>query len=128
MFRNIITHLVIWLMRNTKFSTENRVMCTNALLDNLHAIPSHDIVNVVSGGRIFLNGKPVDDDKTSQVRNQAKDLLEHPLRQLVREEVSFRAVKLGVHKANDLNEMFFSKAAIWQAQQEDEIYEQLAQQ
>jgi len=127
MFRNIITYLVIWLMRNTKFSLENRVACTTALLDELNAIPSHDIVNVDHSGKIYVNGKAVDAGKVSQMQKQARDLLDHPLRQLVREEVSFRAVKLGVHKANDLEGVYFAKAAIYQAQQEDEIYERLAQ-
>ncbi len=127
MFRNIITYFVIWLMRNTKFSIENRVACTTALLDKLNAIPSHDIVNIDQSGRVYFNGKAVDADKVSQLKEQARDLLDNPLRQLVREEVSFRAVKLGVHKADNLEGVFFSKAAIYQAQQEDEIYERLAQ-
>ena len=127
MLGNIVTKIVLWMMRNTRFSLENRVVCTTALLDKLNAIPSRDIVNIDGNGSIFVNGKAVDKGKVSQMRQQAQALLENPLRQFVREQVSFRAVKLGVHKANDLNEVFFSKAALYQAQQEDEIYEQLAQ-
>lgn len=127
MFRNIVAKIVIWLMDNSNFSIEDRMLCTTALLNKLNAIPACDIVNVDDSGRIFVNGKPVDSDKITQIRQQAEDLLDNPLRQLVREEVSFRAVKIGVHKANDLKEIFFAKAAIFQAQQEDEIYERLAQ-
>jgi hypothetical protein len=127
MFGNIVTKLVIWLMRNTKFSTENRTLCTTALLDKLRAIPAHSIVSVDDSGRVYLNNKVVDAEKTNQIRQQAEDLLNHPLRQLVRDEVAFKAVKLGVHQANNIDEVYFSKAAIWQTQQEEEIYERLAQ-
>ena len=127
MLGNIITKIVIWLVHNAKFSTENRIACTNVLLEKLKAIPSRDIVNVVAGGQVYINGKAIDAGKMSQLKRQAQTLLDDPLRQLVREEVSYRAVKLGVHKANNLEEIFFSKAAIYQAQEEDTIYEQLAQ-
>lgn len=127
MFGKFVTKIVIWLMRNSKFSIENRVALTTVLLDKLHSIPSHDIINVDGNGRVFVNGKEIDHGKVSQMRQQAQDLLEHPLRQFVRDEVSFRAVKIGVHQAMDLQQVLFAKAAIWQAQQEEEIYEQLAQ-
>ncbi|MCK5605583.1 hypothetical protein KAR91_27060, partial [Candidatus Pacearchaeota archaeon] len=126
MFSNIVTRSVIWLMRNTKFSMENRNACTIALLDKLNAIPSHDIINVDATGQIYFNRKPVDADKMSQLRSQADDLINHPLRQLVREQVQFRAVKVGIHKGETAEQTLFARAAIWQADQEDEIYEQIA--
>ena len=58
MFGNIVTKTVIWLMRNTKFSTENRVLCTTALIDKLHAIPSGihylNLINTFYGGATII--------------------------------------------------------------------------
>ncbi len=121
----IITSLVIWLMRNTRFSLENRTRCITALLDKLNIIPHKDIIEIREDGT-FINGRKMDLDKAKQLKSSAKAVLENQVRNIVREQVAFKAVNVGVHRGNTPEEIYFSKVALWIYQQENLLYEQLA--
>jgi len=123
----IITNLVIWLMKHTKFSLENRTKCVNALLDELNFIPYKDIITVNEQGRITVNGKETDFEQARQLVESSKALLNNYCRNIVQEQVAFRAVNIGVHNGDTPEKLYFSRVALWIYQQENDLLKELAQ-
>jgi hypothetical protein len=126
MFGNVITRIVIGALRCAKLSKENKVACYNALIDNSRAVPFRDII-VNKAGQIFVKGRPIDFSEQAALRESATFLLHNKARQLVHDQMTFMAINVGVHKAETLDQVLFSKAAIWFQQQEDALYRLLAQ-
>ena len=114
-------------MQHSKFSLENRTKCTTALLNKLNFIPYIDIIKVDTKGRTVVNGRPLDLEKSKQLREHAKVMLDNPTRNLVREQVAFKAVNIGVHNGDTPEKLYFSRVALWIYQKEDELYHTLAQ-
>lgn len=127
MLGNIITNLVIWLMQTSKFSMENRIKCTTALLDKLNFIPFKDIISENELGRLTVKGRELELEQMRQLNESAKAMLNNHCRNLVREQVAFRAVAIGVHNGDTPEKLYFSRVALWLQQQEDELYHTLAQ-
>lgn len=127
MFGRIITSLIVWVMNNTRFSIENRTKCITALLNKLNFIPHKDIIEIDGQGRTVINGRLLDLDKARQLRESAKAMLANQCRNLVREQVAFKAVSLGVHNGTTPEQLFWCRTALWIYQQENELYHALAQ-
>ena len=123
----IITNLVIWLMHNTRFSMDNRIKCTTALLDKLNFIPHTDIIELDITGKLVVNGRTLDLVKSKQLMDSARAILDNQVRNLVREQVAFKAVNVGVHNGTKPEELIWARVALWIYQQEDVLYHMLAQ-
>lgn len=122
----MIVKFTIWLLNRSNVSKDDRLLLTNAILDKLYAIPTRDIINLNEEGRLLVNNVPLDHEKTIQLRDSARAMLHSNARKMVKAQVAFNAVKMGVHKAKNTDEIFFAKAALWWGQQEDELYSLLA--
>lgn len=114
-------------MRSAGFSLEDRTRCVTALLDKLNFIPYKDIIEADASGRIKINGRLLDYEKAKQIRESALALLDNQCRKIVKDQVAFRAVNLGVHNGDTPEKMYFSRVALWVIQQEDELVEILSQ-
>lgn len=126
MFSNIITYLVIKLLRSSNLSLQNRTSLTTALLDKLNALPATDILKFTSEG-ILVNDKMLDLEGARLLRESARATLDSQARKFVQEQVNLRAVVLGVHNGDTPDKLMFSRAAIWQSQQAEELLKMLAQ-
>lgn len=124
----MIISLVLFLLAKKNISVKDRTRLTNAILDKLGAIPVRDIISERPDGTLVVQGHPVDIEMARKLREGAISMLESSVRKIVREQVAFRAVTLGVHKAESPEQVLFAKSALWNAQQEDELYSLLAQQ
>jgi hypothetical protein len=76
---------------------------------------------------MLINGKYVEVDKILQLRDSARVVLENKAFKLIREQVVFTAVALGVHTVETERQMLFARAAIWFGQQEEKFLQALAQ-
>lgn len=118
--------LVAWLL-STNLSIEDRNVLTNAVLDRLYALPFHDIITIGQDGKALVRGEPLSYEQALLMHDSAKATLDSPVRKLVREQVAFQAVTIGVHKQKIPEDILFSKAALWWGQREQELLEILAQ-
>lgn len=123
---NLTTNLIVWLIKSKRFSLQNRTKCISALLNKLNFIPYKDIIETDGQGRTLIEGRPLDFEKAKQVREGAKAILDNPIRKLVRDQVAFRAVNIGVHNGDTPEKVYFSRVALWVTQQEEELLEILA--
>ena len=123
---SLAVYLTNKLLKNADLDIKDRIVLTNTLIDKLQ-IPYKDIIKVEEDGRLTINDMNLDFESMKNLHEGAKHLLASKVRQLVRDQVMFRAVSLGVHKGNTNEEIYFSKAAIWNLQQEEELIKLLAQ-
>jgi len=123
----ILANLVIRLLRSSDFSLKERTKLVTALLDKLNFIPYKDIIEIDQQGRIMINGQSLPLEKAIQIKESAKAVLDNQCRNLVREQVAFKAVTMGVHNGTMPEQLYWCRTALWIYQQEDELYRVLAQ-
>ena len=127
MFARIGAKLACFLLKKGNLSIEDANKCTGAILNNLNALPIHDIISVDSQSQLLVGGKLLSFDDAKKLRIGAVLALENQTLKFVREQVAFAAVTTGVHKAETPAQMFFARAALWYHQQLGETLEVLAQ-
>jgi hypothetical protein len=115
------------MIRNTRFSLENRTRCVTGLLDKLNFIPYKDIIERDEVGKTVINGRVLDLEMARQIRESAKSLLDNQCRKIVKDQVAFKAVNIGVHNGDTPDKIIWSRVALWIYQQEDELLEMLSQ-
>jgi hypothetical protein len=115
---------VKWMLRR-RLSLETRNALIIHILDNLGALPLHASI-ISSDGQMLVGGKPLEVEQARLLRDQATRVLENKAFELIREQVAFAAVAMGVHKAETPEQMYFARAALWWGQQEEEILKLLA--
>jgi len=126
MFQNFITKMTAYLLKKN-LSLKNRTILTTALLKNLVAIQSCDIIKTNEEGKLAVNGRELDFEGAKILRESAISALDNQAWKFVKEQVEFEAVKIGVHFGDTPEKVFFSKAAIWQGLQVEEFLKKLAQ-
>lgn len=126
MLGKLIAKLTVFALRSKNLSLEQRILCTSALLDNLHAVPLRNTITFDDQGTLFINGKALDYEKARQLRESAKGMLESQAREFVRQQVKFKAIEIGVHNGLTNEQILFSKAALWFGIEEDNLYHALA--
>lgn len=122
-----VVRTTVFLLRNSRINNEDRQLLTTALLDKLGALPLHARIVVDEAGQIFVDGKQMTLETARQMREGSKALLNNFARRIVREQITFMAVKMGVHENISPEQGLFAKAALWGFQEEDELYRQFAQ-
>lgn len=125
------TRLTVWatrtLLRSVRLSVQDRVILTGVLLDRLKAIPLNDIITQDVDGRLLIRGKQLDLEQAQMLRESARRLVREPIYKLVREQVQFKAITIGVYQGDTPEKLFFSKSALWQIEEGDKLYKLLAQ-
>ncbi len=121
----MLAKLVLWSIRNARFSAEDRALFTATLLHRFGAIDLHGIIRV-EAGQIFVRDRPIPQEQVLQLR--ARQMLNSRARHLVREQVLSEAVNIGFTVAQQFEQVEFARAAVWFGTKEEELYEKLASQ
>jgi len=117
--------LTAWLL-SRDLSIEERNLLTNAVLDRQYALPLRDSIQISDAG-VLIRGESIGPEQAIGLRQNAKAMLDNPILKLIREQVAFTAVTIGVHKQRIPEDIIFSKAALWWGQEEDRLLRIFAQ-
>lgn len=112
---------IVKLILKKDFSKRNKIILTNLIIENLGALPLHDIIKVNEEGTLLINNRSLEYDQVLKLRDSSRALQNNHARKVIREQVKFAAIATGVHRAKDLDEMLFAKAALWWGEKEDEL-------
>lgn len=121
MFARFVTRTTIALLRGASLSIQDRTLLTTVLLDRLGLIPAGDIIRVDEVNGLKIAGKKITFEQAASLRKSALKVLAEPAWKIVHDQITFEAIKLGIHKGNTPEEIYFSKVALWWKQQELEI-------
>ncbi len=120
-----ITDKVIKQLKKSNLSLEDRTALVTALLDKLGAFPIGDIITLTDTG-ISINGRVLDTEQYMVFREQASALKDNFARQVINEQLKFKAIQMGIHKSLSADELYFSKAIIWFINEENILLERLS--
>lgn len=123
----MLTRIVCWLLNNKILSAKDRVLLTNQVLKSIDSLPTRAILTV-DKGQIFVQGVPIEGERAYLIREGAEAALHNLALRLVHDQVLYAAVSLGIHQAQNTEQIQFAKAAIWYGQQEIELLQLLSQQ
>ena len=118
------TDKIIKQFKKAKLSLEDRVALTTAILNSLSVLPIDDAI-VIKPDAIIINGKPLDTEQMVQFTESCKALKDNKARQVFNEQIKFLAINMGVHQALTVEQMMFSKAAIWCLQQLETLLDKI---
>lgn len=127
MLNTIIAKLVIWALGLKRITGDNRVEILNAILKNFNAVQVRNVISYDSQGMLLLRGKKVSLEEAEYLITSALALKDNPARKVIRDEIAFEAIKIGVHNGMNPEMIQFSKAALWWGEQEEKIINLLTQ-
>ncbi len=99
-------------MKKSSLSTQDRIALTTALLDKLNALPMGNIIVETPEG-LIINGKELDTEQIINFKESCVSLKENFARQVIHEQIRYKATEMGIHKSQTIDELMFAKAIIW---------------
>ena len=119
-----LTKKIIQQLRKVDLSLEDRVALTTVLLDKLVALPLSNTF-IVNPEGITINGKKLDNQQMINFSESCNALKDNYARQVINEQIKYLAINLGVHNSLTLDTILFSKAALWNLQQQQELLDKI---
>lgn len=126
MWGRFLVRTTIKLLNNTALSLADRSLLSTAILRKLGALPTGDIITVNESNEILVNGVLLEFESARALREGARAALNNQALRIVRQQVAFNAIKIGVHKAESDSQLYFGRAALWWGQQQDDLLMTLA--
>lgn len=111
-------------LRKSNLSLEDRTALTTILLDKLQALPLNDSI-IVGQNSVIINGRPLEVDQLMLFRDSCVALRDNMAYKVLREQIKYLAIVGGVHKAVNLEQSMFHKAALWVIDQEEKLLEKM---
>ena len=111
-------------LKKANLTLEDRTALTTVLLDKLQALPLQSTIIVTPNG-LIINGKELDVDQVINFRESCVALKENYARKVITEQVKYLAINIGVHNGLTNEQILFSKSALWNLQQIDNLLDQI---
>lgn len=92
----------------------------------MQALPVKDIVTYDVQGTLQVNGKVLDTEQAIQIREGAVALERNWTYKLIKDQIAYEAIKMGVHSSLSMEMILMSKAAIWLQEQEKKLISDLS--
>lgn len=121
MLSRFLTKLTVYMLRNKKLTGEQKSLVLSELLKNMHTVPTRDIIKYDSVGTLLINGRPLDIEQAQVFLESCYALKNNPARKIINEQLTFEAIKLGIHSGLNSEMILFSKAILWQIEQENKL-------
>jgi hypothetical protein len=125
MLGRIIAKITVHALRSKRLSADDKTECVTALLDNLQAIPIRNMVTFNQQGTIEIGGRTLEPEQAKAFAESARAMLDSFARKIIREQVTFDAVQMGVHQGLTPEMIVFAKAALWVMQEEQKLLERI---
>ncbi len=107
-----VTKRLIAQLNKADLSIEDKTALITALIGRLNAFPIGEMIHFTPNG-LMINGKELDAESMLSFREACAALKDNYARKVIHEQVKYKAIERGIHKAQTLDELMFSKAAIW---------------
>lgn len=111
--------------KNKKLSQEDRSLVITTLLESVNALPITDIISYDLTGTVRINGKELTSEQIIMLRDGARALQANWTYKVIKDQIAYEAIKMGVHKSTTIDMLIFSKAALWHAEQEKRLLDSL---
>lgn len=120
-----LTKKLIQQLRKSELTLEDRVALITALLDKLGVLPIGDVIDISEQG-ISIQGKVLDQEQVLNFKEASAVLRDNFARQVINEQIRYKAIDLGINKATAMDTLFFAKAALWCLNEQEILITQLS--
>jgi hypothetical protein len=123
---SLFSKLLVWVLRQKRFSTQDKAYILTALLSNIQALPIKDIISYDLQGTILVNGKPLTLEQAIALKESAVALADNSAYKLIKDQVAWEAIKMGIHRSVSTDQLILAKASLWVAQEEAKLINSLS--
>lgn len=116
----LLSKLVVYLLKHRTLKLEDKMRVTNALLQNIDSLPITDVITY-KDGVVTIGGKKLDFEQAQNIIVSARALEDNLFRKIIREQVNYEAIKMGIHNGLSPDTILFAKAALWYNEQEQQV-------
>jgi hypothetical protein len=96
-----------------ELSREERIDLLNYFNRQINAFPVEDCVVIQPTGMILANGRKMTLEQRESFLQGAKALLGNSAFNLIADQVTYQAMKVGIHDATQMDHLYFSKTALY---------------
>lgn len=121
--QNLLLSLVLRLLKKQKGENKTRVI--NALLEKIDAFPVRSVISFGDQGTLSIKGRPLDAESVVAFHSAITSLKDNLARKLINEELSHKAITLGVRQALNPEMVMFSQAILYVIQEEEQLISQI---
>jgi len=112
MWNRLAVSMANYALARSNLTIEQRNSLTMHIMDGIGALPFNDIIYVSDEG-LVINNRSLSVDEMRQLRESAGAALNNQALTLIRQQATYEAITLGVHKVQSEKELLFARAAIW---------------
>lgn len=112
MWNRFVVWIASYALKRSDLSLEQRNKLTIHIMGSVGALPLTDIIYVSEEG-LLVNGRSLAPEQLMQLRESAIAALNNQALTLIRQQATFEAITLGVHKVQSEKELLFARAAVW---------------
>lgn len=81
-------------------------------------MPIDSVITFNIEGKILVNNKQLEVEQAIRLRQAARSLKDNSFYKLIKEQIAYEAIKMGVHSSVTMDGILMSKSALWIQQQE----------
>lgn len=96
-----------------KLTREQRVELLNYFNKEINAFPIDNCVVIQPTGLILANGKQMTLEQRESFLQGAHALLSNQAFNLIADQITYQAMKVGIHDATEMDHLYFSKTALY---------------
>ncbi len=116
---------MIWIAKKTKKNQEQTSLIFNFLIADANLFYLKDIISYNINGTIKVKDRELNIEQAVALRESIVSLQNNWAYKIIKEQISYEAIKIGINKSFDMNGVLFAKAIIWINQQEEELIKNL---
>lgn len=100
-------------LENNELTQEEHLRLLGILSKRLNAFPLEHVITLAVDGGYLVNGQKLGMDEVVKFRQGISSLRDNWAFQLLGDQILYEAIKWGIHNGNSMDQMMFSKTAIW---------------
>lgn len=120
----VLTQKIINQLKKNNLPLEDKSALLSAIQDKLKILPLEDSL-IIEPNKITIRGNVLDIDQIIKFKDSCMALKENYAFNVIREQVKYLAVNLGIYKSTSMEDLIFYKAALFNINQEDLLLDKI---
>ena len=100
-------------LKDKELTKKERLFLLNYFNKEINSFPVDDDIKITPEGLILANGRVLSLEQRELFLTGAKSLKSNYAFNLIADQVMFQAIKVGLHEAKDIDQLYFTKSALY---------------
>jgi hypothetical protein len=125
MLNKLLLKIIFWVLKNRRFSLEEKGIVTMKLIEKVNALPISSMITFDSMGNMIINGRKLEIEQSINFKQSCLVYKDNYARTFIREQLKYQAIQTGVHQGLTTDMIIFSKAGLWIIEEEDKLLQKI---